>query len=450
MDATLARVALRVNTEVATELAPFVGWRFAESVPLEAVLAPPYDVIGPEAQKRYLHRHPHNIVRLILPQTLGEEASTSIYERAAALMRTWIAQGVLQPDPRPAFYVLRQTFHLPEQGTLSRIGIIGRFALRPWGQGIYPHERTFPTAKADRLALLRATGTHFSPIFALYSDPEGITAHVLAGVTAQPPTAAFTDDDGVTHVLWRVDNPARVAELQAFLSNRVYYVADGHHRYETALAYQRWRREKAPPAPPGQAYDYALLYAAPMEQPALRILPTHRAVRAPKPTSRDHVLAVAARAYTVEPVQDDATLLQWMAARQPGEPAIGLVFPTGPAYILRLRWTASPVLRMLGTMPPFVAHLTVFQLHLLILEPALGIPDDPDAQKQWVTYSPDAARLVQEVRAGRWDLVALVAPTGLHQLRAIAEAGLVAPPKATYFYPKLPSGLVMYRVDEPS
>ena len=430
-----------------TLMAPLRGWRFAEGIPLSEVVTPPYDVIGPEHQKRLFFRHPYNMVRLILPSaTSGMGEGEDVYQAAARRFQEWQRTGVLAQDPVPSFYVLRQEFSLPHGETRSRTGVIGRFALRPWGQGILPHERTFPTAKADRLALLQATGVHFSPIFTLYSDPEGQTEQLLARCLTRPPVAQFTDDDGVVHTLWRVAEPEHVHVLQQWLAGRVYYVADGHHRYETALAYQRWRRQQEPHQPWGQLYDYVLLYAAPMEQQGVVILPTHRAIRSPRPLSPAVVLAAAARAYTVEPMYDDAALLQWVSRRTPGEPSLALVFPTGPAYRLRLRLTASPVLHMLGTMPPFVAHLTVYHLQHFILGPVVGIPEEPDAQKRWVTYSPDAARLVREVRIGQWDMVALVAPTSIEQLRAIAEAGLVAPPKATYFYPKLPAGLVMYRV----
>ena len=433
--------------EVATRMVPFQGWRFAPELPLADVITPPYDVIGPEAQQRFFFRHPYNVVRVILPHVAALPGDPpDPYTAAAHRWRAWQQAGVLRRDEAPGFYVLRQEFSVPHGGRHVRVGIIGRFALRPWGEGILPHERTFPTAKADRLALLKATGVHFSPIFLLYSDPEGLTEALLNTMVTEMPVATFTDDDGVTHTLWRVTRPDWVDAIQHLLRGRVFYVADGHHRYETALAYRRWCRQQVGHLPSDPPFDYVLAYATAMEQSGVVILPTHRAIRNPRPVSPSQVLAAAARAYTVEPVYDDTVLMQWVLRRTPGEPALALVFPTGPAYRLRLRLTTSPVLHMLGTMSSFVAHLTVYHLQHFILGPVLGIPEAPDAQKQWVSYSPDAARLVREVRSGRWDMVALVAPTSIDQLRAIAEAGQVAPPKATYFYPKLPAGLVMDQV----
>lgn len=433
-----------VQTEDTTELAPFRGWRYTANISLDQVLVPPYDVINEQQQAVFYRRHPYNIIRLVLGRTYPEDTPKyNRYTRAAVTLHTWKQGGILIQDATPSYYVLRQRFTL-EGNTLARVGVIGRFRLQPWRQGIYPHEQTFPTAKEDRLALLKATGMHFSPIFALYSDPQHEIAHLLSSVMAQPPVAVFRDDAGVYHELWRVSDPSLVREMQGALRGRTFYVADGHHRYETALAFQQWMRQHHPDAPPGQPYDFAFMYVTRMEDPGVTILPTHRALRGRPDVTPERILTAARQAYHVEPLHDDEEVLRRITKAAPGTPDLALIFPEGPAYWLRLRRDAHRVRRMLVQVPQPMADLAVYHLQQFILGPGAGVDASPLKQKKVLAFRPDAQLLVREVRSGLWNLVALVAPTSLAQLRAIADAGLVAPPKATYFYPKLPSGLVMY------
>lgn len=442
-----AQTPLRVNdtVPVTTRLEPFRGWRYAPDIPLHDVVIPPYDVIDTGQQIRYYRRHPLNVVRLVLGlDQEGDSEQHNRYTRAAATLQRWRRAGILRQDPTPAYYVLGQTFWTCGGKRRSRLGIIGRFLLRPWGQGILPHEQTFPSARADRLALLRATHTYFNPVFALYRDPDQAVRRILKRVAQESPLAAWRDDEEVEHVLWVVRDPDRVARLQKVLANRTYYVADGHHRYETALAYQHEQRARHPHAPPGEPYDYVLLYAAAMDDPGVTILPTHRALRGLPGVTPTRVLAAARLAYTVAPVADDQALLNWVESLPPGAPDLALLFPTGPGYRLHFLPDVPAVRQGLANVPPPIADLAVYHLQRFVLGPGAGVGDAPEEQKRVLAFLPDARRLVVEVRDGRWDLVALVAPTSPAQLRAVAEAGLVAPPKATYFYPKLPSGLVMY------
>ncbi len=429
--------------------APFRGWRYAPSIPLEHVLTPPYDVIDEEARKGYVARHPYNIIRVILGDP-SEEATThpEAYEEAARLLRKWKHGGVLRQDPRPAFYLLRQRFRTPLGETRVRWGIIGRLLLRNWGEGILPHEQTFPAAKADRLALLKATRAHFSPIFALFSDEGGMVRELMAEVQRSRPDASFSDDEGVEHTLWVVQMPQMVERFQRALAARTFYVADGHHRYETALNFQRWMRKQYPDAPPGQPYDYAFLYVTPMEDPGVTILPTHRALSPALEVNREQVLNIVRRAYDVMPIKGDETLLRWIHTLRPGDSNLALVFPEGPGYKLHLRMDRAYVQEKLTAVPRPIAELAVYHLQAFVLGPAVGIGESPTEQKRVIRFLPDAKTLVQEVRAGRWSMVALVAATSLKQLQAIADARLVAPPKATYFYPKLPSGLVILSAGE--
>ena len=436
----------RREGEVA-RFAPFRGWRYAPHIPLARVLTPPYDVIDARARRTFMERHPYNIIRIILGDPTGDlPTSPDAYGEAARTLRAWQAEGILRRDETPAFYILRQRFRTPGGEEMERLGVIGRLLLRPWGQGILPHEQTFPTAKADRLALLKAARAHFSPIFALFSDADGAVRSLLREVTHARPHATFVDDEGVEHTLWVLHAPSHVDRLGAFLSSKTFYVADGHHRYETALNYQRWMRERHPQAPLGQPYDYAFLYVAALEDPGVTILPTHRALRPSLNIDRERVLRVAARAYDITPIPADERLLRWVQQLPPGESNLALVFPSGTGYKLHLRMDRPYVQEHLAAVPPPIGELAVYHLQRFILGPAIGIGDAPAEQKRVIRFRPDTDVLLREVREGRWGMVAFVAPTSLAQLQAIADARLVAPPKATYFYPKLPSGLVIMSV----
>ncbi len=427
--------------------APFRGWRYAATIPLAQVLTPPYDVIDEHARRMYEQRHPYNIIRLILGDPRADRpTSPEAYQQAAQTLRSWQREGILQQEDQPAFYVLRQRFSTFTGEQKERVGLIGRLLLSPWGEGILPHEKTFPTAKADRLALLKATHAHFSPIFALYPDPQAAVRGILQQTTQLPEAARFTDDQGVEHTLWVLQDEHLISRLAAHLQTTTFYVADGHHRYETALNYQRWMREQYPDAPPGQPYDYAFFYVAAFEDPGVTILPTHRALHPSLPVQRERVLAAAAQAYDVTPVSDDEALLRWLHRLHPGDSNVALVFPDGPAYKLHLRLDRSYVQEALSQVPPPIGELAVYHVQRFLLGPGVGIGETPQEQKRVIAFRPDGDRLVQEVRQGRWSMVVLVAATSLAQLRAIADARLIAPPKATYFYPKLPSGLVIYQV----
>ena len=431
-----------------TDLTPFRGWRYRADLPLHRLLTPPYDVIGPLESKTYRERHAYNIVRVILPQKESESPPGDWYAEAARTLYLWRTRGIIVQDPAPSYYLMRQKFTLPGGNSLERWGIIGRFKLRPWGEGILPHEQIFPGTKADRMALLRAIRTQFSPIFSLAPFSVGDLLDAVRNEITSPPAAHYVDDDGVEHMLWVMSKPTTVARVREIVQGKPFYVADGHHRYETALSYQREMRQRYPNAPEGSPFDYTLMYVASMDDPNVVILPTHRALDSRLKVVPERIIRIAQAAYDVTLERDDDAVIQWAERAPAGLPDIVLLFPQGPAYRLHLRMDRPVVQRLFAETPRPLADLAVYQLQRLILGPGVGVGDAPEEQKRIITFHPDARRLVTEVRAGRWHMVALVAPTSLAQLRALADARLIAPPKATYFYPKLPSGLVMYCLEE--
>ncbi len=458
---------------------PLRGWRYdlaaAGAASLNELLTPPYDVINPAQQAAFYDRHPCNVVRLELTaDQVGDDDHDNRYTRAAATLAGWQAGGVLRQEAAPAIYLLRQRYRLPDGQEATRAGLIFRLRLAPWGEGILPHERTFPAAKADRLALTMATGAQCSPIFLLYADPAGAAqAPLTAAAAGRQPDAAYCDSDGVEHTLWAVTEPAALAAAAAALETKTFYIADGHHRYETALNYQRWRRggglpdvpapaplsswqelpnsAQAGPAPPdaAQPFDTAWVYAACLEDPGVAILPTHRCLHDLPGIESARLLAGLDEHFIVTPVEEDATLKTLdFFGRSPTSGTSGTTFalalsgqPGG--YRLELRDDPATRARLLADYPPAVAAVDVAVLQSLALGPLLGIDADPTELKRFVAFTPSAAEAIDGVRAGRYQAAFLVHSTPLAQLQAVSDADQVMPPKATYFYPKLPAGLLI-------
>ncbi len=425
---------------------PFQAWRFAPRYDLDTLVTPPYDVISEAERQIFAARHPHNAVHLILPQA-AIDASLDPYQHAARLFQSWSSSGILRQDPAPALYLLRQTFRLPGGATAVRRGFIAQLLLAPWGRGILPHERTFPQAKADRMALLKATGLQDSPIFTLFRDPQAAVLAEIATAQRRKADASHRDDHGDLHELWCAVDPELVAALTGTLSSHVLYVADGHHRYETSLAYQAWRRSEEGNPEIGQPYDFCLAYFASMDDPGTTILPTHRLVTHGRRWDFDHLLAELAGDFDVTPAADDETLIAGLEARPAGEATFGLVFEQGAPYLLQLRRQPRQQRLLQAEYGPVVGDLPVAVLQALVLGPYFGISADPQTQKAQLQFEPDARVAAAHVRAGHVQAALLTTPTSMTQLAAVAESGAVAPPKATYFYPKLPAGLVFNQVE---
>ncbi len=425
---------------------PFQGWRYAPHHDLTALLAPPYDVISPGERQSFAARHPQNVVHLILPQA-DVAADLDPYQHAARIFQSWSKQGVLLQDPSPACYLLRQTFRLPGGVTAVRRGFAAQLLLAPWGQGILPHERTFPQAKADRLALLRATGLQDSPIFTLFRDPKAEVTARIASVQESAPDATFRDDQGDLHELWSVVEPDLIADLAEAMTTHVLYVADGHHRYETSLAYQSWRRHQEDNPAVGRPYDYCLAYFASMDDPGTVILPAHRLVTHGRRSDSGHLVASLGADFDVLPFADDEALITTLASRPAGEATFGLIVENGAPYLLCLRSSDHQRALLQAEYGAVVAGLPVAVLQAMVLGPCFGISSDPQTQKAQLQFEPDAGVAAAHVRAGRAQAALLTTPISMAQLAAVADSGAVAPPKATYFYPKLPAGLVFNQVE---
>jgi uncharacterized protein (DUF1015 family) len=403
------------------DVRPFAGIRY--QVPpseLGQVLAPPYDVISPAAQRDLLGRDPRNVVRLILTGTPGESG----YAEAGATFRRWMEEGVLAADPRAAYYLLEQAF---EAGGRPRVrhGLFARFRAEDPGRGsILPHEHTRKGPREDRYRILKSTRANFSPIFLMFPDPAGRFASAAAAVAAGPPLAAYTDDGGVAHRMWRVDEGGAAVALGAPLAAAKAYIADGHHRYATAL---RYRDEVGPEG------AWTMGYFTPLEGPGLVVLPYHRILSAGPP------LAEARRALEGRFSLTDAGSAREAAQRAESSSApyaFGLAEPGKGALLAESLPAAEALLP--ASVPKSLRALDTYFLHHAVLQPLLHVPDEA------VDYVHSQAEAEEAVAAGACRLAVLMRPTPVGQIVDVAEARESMPAKSTFFHPKVPSGLVIH------
>ncbi len=419
------------------EVTPFRGLRYAPSVRHQPVYSPPYDVIDPSLRERLLAGSRYNVVHV----TLGpENSSEDWYAEAARRFDQWQVDGILVRDQTPALYAYEQAFEGPQATPLVRRGFFARVRLMPWGEGIYPHERTRRGPKADRLRLMRALHVQTSPVLGLYRDPDG-TLETLLG-TPPPDAITISDDDGVRHTCWKLTDTQLLDRVTAFLQDRDVVIADGHHRYETALAYRDEIRSRCRQGNCSGAHDYVFMYLTAAESAGLVILPTHRIVTAPLPLSEEQLLAALAADFALRPVAQDTNLPTAIAARHNGELTIGMRLRSG-AWTLTLRDRQRAHAAIAPGQPEELAEVDVCVLQNLVLAPHFGISAQKLADGDAVRYTihPDeACRAVVERRASA---AFLLGPTATEQVWRTAIAGVTMPQKSTYFYPKLLTGLVM-------
>ena len=430
------------------EIRPFRALRYdVEKVGDAArVVAPPYDVIGADLHRRLLERHPRNVVRLDLPAGEPGEDPDERYRRAARTLTAWRSDGTLRKDPRPSVYVYQQVYRVP--GTdieRTQRGFLARLRLEPFGPGssVLPHERTLSGPKEDRYRLLRATGINTSPVVGLYEDPSGSAAVALAAITANGPITDITDDDGVHHRLWVVADeglgtPANVLVTAAAASP--VFIADGHHRYETAIRYRDERRTASKEQDP--AFDFLLmLFLDAADQ--LTVLPTHRVVHDLGDEGITSLVERLPELFVLTPVAAGALVARFEAAGElmGGAGRFGLITRVG-AWLLEARRDAFAALPGSGG-----AAARALDVSLLgaALDSLAGIDTAAVAGGERITYTKSAAEAAGLVAAAPDDVDAafLLEPTPVASILAVARDGDVMPQKSTYFYPKALSGLVL-------
>lgn len=429
---------------------PFEAIRYdAEAVgELSRVLAPPYDVITPARQDELYAQHEANIVRVDLNKAEAGDEELSRYERAQATLHGWLEQGLLKPDPSPAFYVLAQTFVGPDGVERTRTGFFGRARLTKFGEGpIMPHERTLKGPKLDRLRLFRATRTNLSPIFGMYSDAHGEVLAVLEAATKRAPDAE-AEMDGTKNRLWRLDDPGQIATIEDALAPKKLYIADGHHRYETGLAYRDERRRDVEAPDPEAGYESILMFSAAVEDPGMVVFPTHRLVHSVDGFDETQVVLELGRYFDITdaPGELDAAMAALASAGEQGRAL--LMVTRGARRLLTLK--AEAPLSKVPTLPkhPSTRKLDCNLLHSVVLEHILGISREAQATQQNLRYSKDNAEAFTACQDDPSVQIAfLMNPTKISEVIDVSEAGEVMPQKSTFFYPKIPSGLVLYPLD---
>jgi uncharacterized protein (DUF1015 family) len=432
---------------------PFRALRYAlAKIPIEKVVTQPYDKISREMQDRYYELHPNNIIRIVLGKaTAADNASDNVYTRAAATLKEWRNSGALEKLEAPAFFAYFQRFTVPGSGEIrERKGFIGIAQLEDYANGVvFPHERTLTGPKKDRLELLRHTRTHFEQIFMLYEDPQQQIDRILDQVAAGKADIELEDEYGVTHTIWTITERATLAAVQQQMADKKLIIADGHHRYETALTYRDEMRAASGKVDPDAPYERMTMTFFNMEAPGLEILPTHRVLANVAGYEYDEFMTRAADFFAISTPPSAADELR-SALRRAGTQQLTIGVCSGKERQMALL-TLKKELNLATILPdlsPRLRQLDVVILHRLLIEKCLGISEDAVRKESHITYLRELDQALKAVAEGRAQLAFLLNPTSLHQMRDVAYQGIVMPQKSTDFYPKVLSGLTMYALEQ--
>jgi uncharacterized protein (DUF1015 family) len=429
---------------------PFQALRYDPSkVSPAEVVTQPYDKITPAMQDQYYAASPYNLVRVILGKSqAGDNDQQNVYTRAAASLQQWRAEGVLVPDPEPSLYLYTQTFKVPGDASgaiAERRGLIALGQVEDYDHKVvFRHEQTLSKPKADRLNLLRATQAHCGQIFMLYTDPAGEIDNALR--QSGPPAVEVRDQYDVLHRMWKISDPAVIRTVQAKMADKKLIIADGHHRYETALTYRNEMRNQANldlQAP----FERVMMTFVNMDAPGLVVLPTHRVVFGMESFSIFDMAAKLQENFEVEdlgPLTNAAAALERL--HQAGKDSTALLAVTSHGSFL-LRSRAEQHSNGLAGLSERQRALDVVQLHKLVLEDALGMSEDDIRDQKHLKYVRDAHEAIDEVRNGA-NVAFIMNPVRMEQMRDVAFAGEVLPQKSTDFYPKMLSGLTIYSLRE--
>lgn len=409
---------------------PFHAYRYSSKAGDPAALVTqPYDKIYPDMQERYLAASPYNLVRIILGERFdGDTAEDNVYSRAAGHLDAWIGEGILEREAEPALFAYFQRFRDPDSGEeLTRKGFICLSELADYSEGIvHRHEQTLTGPKQDRMELLKHTGTHCEQLFLLYPDESGRIDAILDGVAAAGAPLLDVDDGyGAVHLLWRIAEPNTIAEIQRLMSDKKLVIADGHHRYETALAYSK--------ASPMADAKRVMMTMVNMHSPDLRILATHRLVHSLATFNRSALLDSLRKLGTLRSAASDADLKAAVQTALPGKMVIGIAL-AGERYVLEVDRTPG--------------MLDVTFLHDRVLGGALNITEEDVRAQKYLHYVRGLDAALEAVRDGRCQVAFLLQPTTVAQVAEVSFGGGVMPQKSTDFFPKLLSGVTIYKLEK--
>jgi len=436
---------------------PFRAWRYNSSaVRLDDVVTQPYDKISPAMQQAYYQRSPYNLVRIILglPELFDAADGENVYTRAARDLRAWREQGILIQEKDPCIFAYSQRFKVPGTDIVKeRRGFIALGKVHEYAEKVvFRHEQTLSKPKGDRLNLLKATHAHFGQIFMLYSDPAGSVEKILYEGNG-PADVEVTDEYNVLHRLWKVSDPAVIRLLTTAMADKKLIIADGHHRYETALNYSK---EHAPATSakthrstsqlPQPDYPEAavMMSFVNMDSDGLVVLPTHRVVHSLPSFDPAAFTHAAEEFFTVKPLPAaDAVSYMQTLGQQKGTAFVAVT--RAGAFLLNSK--PEPIAAALADMPERQRTLDLSHLHSIVLDRLLGLDAEKVRDQTNLRYLRDAAEAVEQVRRGEADVAFLTNPVTMEQLREVAFAGDVMPQKSTDFFPKLLSGLTIYALD---
>ncbi|MBI5190339.1 MAG: DUF1015 domain-containing protein [Nitrospirae bacterium] len=444
------------------EITPFRGLRYdikklGGVEPLGGIaplVAPPYDVISPALQEDLYARHEKNVVRLDFGKKYDADTDAdNRYTRSAGYLKQWLADGVLVREGRPCLYFYEVSYKTPSGTPKTMSGFICMLRLEEWSKGVVlPHESTLKGPKADRMELMKATGVSASQIFSLYSDKAcTVTGAMKKAIGGRPADEEAADDDGAVHRLWVVEDPAAIETVRRDMMDRPVFIADGHHRYETALAFRDHCRANGG-GDGKETYNYVPMFLANMEEDGLTVLPTHRMIKDAGGRSLENILAEAekffdVRAFSFTPADEGRVRADFLAAVQ-GESkrtnAYGFYFGRGSSYYLLTLKDVDPLVETLRCQrSETYCKLDVSILHNLVIERVLGINTEKISQDQPVQFEKDGDRAIGRVASGEFAMCFILNATKVHEVKEVALAREIMPQKSTYFYPKLLTGLVI-------
>lgn len=429
------------------DIRPFRALRYnLQRVPALQVVTQPYDKITAAMQEKHYATSPYNLVRIILGRRQdGDTAVENVYTRAAGFAQKWRHEGILQQDAAPSIYAYSQTFKAPSGHSFERKGFIALGRVEDYAaKVVYRHEQTLAKPKADRLELLRATRVHYEQLFLLYEDSGGIDRTLAASAK---PTIDVTDEYGVAHRVWQVSDRSVIASVQAQMRDKKLVIADGHHRYETALNFRNECRQAAGHGNADAPYEFVMMTFVSMNDPGLLVLPTHRVVHSLPSFSADAFKKSAGELFAVEEIStelDTARASSLLSER--GRSGTALLAVTANRALL-LHSSKTEAAKYFGGLSERQRSLDVVQLHKCLLEGVLQLSEESIRNQQNLSYLRDAAEAMEQVRAGQANVAFLMNPCPVQKVRDVAFAGEVMPQKSTDFYPKLLSGLTAYALD---
>jgi len=423
------------------DIVPFRGLLFDQKKtgPAEQVTAPPYDVISPQQQDVLYEKNPFNVVRLILEKEYpADDEENNRYTRSSATFNQWIKDNILIKDERPGFYVYSQEY-TSEGQSVCRVGFFTRVRTEDFSAGnICPHEFTLAKAKQDRMNLMKRCRANFSPVFGLFSDPSGeVDARLSQAMEGEP--FAVVEENGILNKAWRLDDEETLVFIKEQFIDKKIYIADGHHRYETALNYHKETGSEVDDS------AYVMMFLTNLEAQSLAIYPIHRLVKSPVSFDEENFMRQLENSFDIESLNeaDKDSIRKALDSACEGDIVFYVYLGQGRGYFIKIKEKSTILPLLADDESQELQVLDVAQLHTLVLKGILKIDTKNPSNQKYVTYKVDMTEALNRVDSGEFDLAFFMNATRIDQVRNLAEKGIRLPQKATFFYPKLLSGLVI-------